>query len=42
LGRRQHGNRRPDLSAPRSLFGVSLVGKDYDILADELSRMPSR
>ncbi len=27
----------PDLSAPRSLFGVSLVGKDYDILADELS-----
>jgi len=27
----------PDLSAPRSLLHVSLVGKDYDILADELS-----
>jgi hypothetical protein len=27
----------PDLSAPRSLFRIGLVGKDYDILAEELS-----
>jgi hypothetical protein len=27
----------PDLSAPRSLRYVSMVGKDYDVLAEELS-----
>jgi hypothetical protein len=27
----------PDLSAPRSLLHIGLVGKDYDILAEELS-----
>jgi hypothetical protein len=27
----------PDLSAPRSLLHISMVGKDYDVLAEELS-----